>query len=386
MQAPGRNLAVADDAAAPRPQRVRLDYLDGLRGAASLYVVIFHVATGFTRGELPAWGRALRRVLTFGHEAVAIFIVLSGYCLMLPVARAADGRLARGAVDYLRRRARRILPPYYAALLGTLVLIALIPALRPPTPTGTIWDDSNPAFTTGPLLSHLFLVHNWSPAWAMRINGPLWSVATEWQIYFFFPFVLLPVWRRAGLGVLAVAVAIGYLPTFLWPANAASAVTWYLALFALGMVAAAVAHGTRDRPLAEAVPWAALTWLLVAACLVGGFVFAKSWFPHKPRTDLLVGLATATLLVHCTRRLLDGGARPAVLRLLDWPRLVGLGHFSYSLYLTHLPVIALGHLAVSRLPLGPIGHTLVLLALGVPASVGVAYAFHVAIERRFMRV
>ena len=31
-------------------------------------------------------------LLDYGHFAVGVFIVLSGYCLMLPVARSTDGR------------------------------------------------------------------------------------------------------------------------------------------------------------------------------------------------------------------------------------------------------------------------------------------------------
>jgi peptidoglycan/LPS O-acetylase OafA/YrhL len=367
----------------------RLDFLDGLRGAASLYVVLFHAAVGFSSGEPAGWVRGLRRLLSFGHEAVAIFIVLSGYCLMLPVARAGLGRLPRGLGDYFVRRARRILPPYYATLGASLGLIALVPALRSPAPTGTIWDNTHPAFAAGPLLSHLALVHNVWPAWAMRINGPLWSVATEWQIYFFFPFVLLPAWRRAGMaGSLALAFAVGYGLTLLWPVPAVSAVSWYLALFALGMVAAGIGHAARpqERELRAAVPWGVLALVLALACAVGGLVFAQAWFLHKPRTDLLVGVATAALLVHCTRQVADGLQPGPVVRLLHAPALVGLGHFSYSLYLSHLPVVALCFLAVRPLGLAPLPHMLAMLALSVPASLLVAYGFHRAVERRFMRL
>ena len=67
-----------------------------------------------------------------GHYAVAVFIVLSGFCLMLPVTRDPNGRLPGGFAAYLGRRARRILPPYYAALGMCWIAIALIPALRQP--------------------------------------------------------------------------------------------------------------------------------------------------------------------------------------------------------------------------------------------------------------
>ena len=67
--------------------RVRLGYLDGLRGLAALYVVMHHSAFAFyTASEMPHRLRLLLKPLAYGHFSVDLFIVLSGYCLMLPVA------------------------------------------------------------------------------------------------------------------------------------------------------------------------------------------------------------------------------------------------------------------------------------------------------------
>jgi peptidoglycan/LPS O-acetylase OafA/YrhL len=47
----------------------------------------------------------------------------------------------------------------------------------------------------------------------MSIIHPLWTVATEWQLYFFFPLFLLPIWRRFGLtSVVLAAFLIGIAP------------------------------------------------------------------------------------------------------------------------------------------------------------------------------
>src|SRR5687767_11155710 len=73
---------------------LRLAYLDGLRAVAAGYVVMFHALPGFSDRDLTGPYRVLRRAFAFGHEAVAIFIVLSGYCLMLPVVRHRPGRLS----------------------------------------------------------------------------------------------------------------------------------------------------------------------------------------------------------------------------------------------------------------------------------------------------
>jgi peptidoglycan/LPS O-acetylase OafA/YrhL len=368
----------------PKLGSLRLPYLDGLRAFAALYVVAFHAGLGF-KGDVQGPWRALRLALAFGHEAVAIFIVLSGYCLMLPVARAEDGKLADGFGQYLLRRAYRILPPYFAALGGTLLLMQLIRALR--EPSGTMWDESLPGLAAGPIVAHLLLIHNWVPAWAFQINGPLWSVATEWQIYFFFPLLLLPVWRRFGaLATLLVSAAVGYAPLLLSKSSSMIAIPWYLALFALGMLAANVGFAKRsaEHRLLDRVPWGWVNVGLWLACAAVGVGLPSVWFRLKPLTDLLVGAAAATLLVHCTQESVKGTPGP-LLRILSSRFALSVGHFSYSLYLTHLPILTLCYFAIAGLDLSALQRVWMMLALGMPASLLVAYVFHLAVERHFLR-
>jgi peptidoglycan/LPS O-acetylase OafA/YrhL len=365
--------------------RLHLAYLDGLRALAASYVVGFHAVLGFAADDLTGPWRVLKRLFAFGHEAVAVFIVLSGYCLMLPVVRREPEALRTELGSFIKRRAFRILPPYYAALLGSLLLLAAMPALR--SPSRTIWDDSLPGLAVAPILSHLLLVHNWSREWGYQINGPLWSVASEWQIYFFFPLVLLPTWRRLGmLGALALAALLGYAPLLLWPVASNVAIPWYLLLFALGMAAAAI--GFSAAPLAtrlrQGLDWTWCSRALWLGCVALSSVAGKLWFGLKPVADLLVGLATTALLIALTLRA-QRADRGALLRLLESRPLVSLGHFSYSLYLTHLPILALSYIWLRPHGWPQWQLTLVLLGLGGLASLVVAYAFHVAIERRFIQ-
>jgi peptidoglycan/LPS O-acetylase OafA/YrhL len=371
-----------------RKEALRLEYLDGLRAVAALYVVLFHAGLGFLDEARPLHGfaRNLQRGLSFGHDAVAVFIVLSGYCLMLPVARA-EGQLVRGIPNYIARRAWRILPPYFAALLASLSLIALFPVLE--TPTKTIWADSFPAFEFGPVASHLLLIHNLFPAWVHTINGPLWSVATEWQIYFFFPFFLLPIWRRLGAGATLLAgFALGAGLTWIAPSAAHSAASWYLGLFGLGMCAAGIDFSARPRErwLREHVPWRLVGLGLFTLLAFGTTVLIKYWFRFMPYSDALVGAATASALLYLTPHALRPAEqrRPLVLRILESGPLVALGRFSYSLYLTHLPIVALCYFGLRTLELTPNGQMLSLIVLSLPASLLVSYAFFWVFERRFV--
>ena len=108
-------------------QRAHLDHLDGVRGLAALFVVLHH-AWLLTADHFPIAAETgllglLTNWLLYGHLAVDVFIVLSGFCLILPVARS-GGALAGGAAGFYRRRARRILPPYFAALTISVALTA----------------------------------------------------------------------------------------------------------------------------------------------------------------------------------------------------------------------------------------------------------------------
>src|SRR2546421_13093474 len=106
-------LDVAPGPASPRPH---LDYLNGLRALAALYVVLHHAyltVWPVLLGKAPTGiDAALVGWLAYGHYSVSVFIVISGFCLMLPVLRNQDV-IAGGSITFYRKRARRILPPYY---------------------------------------------------------------------------------------------------------------------------------------------------------------------------------------------------------------------------------------------------------------------------------
>jgi peptidoglycan/LPS O-acetylase OafA/YrhL len=106
-------------------KRLRLEYLDGLRGLAALYVVLVHIEPSIGE-QLPTWLQLFTKTLRYGRVSVVIFIVLSGYVLMASVVRSLNGYVAGGLWGYIKRRSRRILPPYYATLVFCVLLAAAI--------------------------------------------------------------------------------------------------------------------------------------------------------------------------------------------------------------------------------------------------------------------
>jgi peptidoglycan/LPS O-acetylase OafA/YrhL len=210
--------------------RIRLGFLDGLRGLTALYVVFYHVYHPLVNGVLK--DNPLRLTLIWaaaGRYAVSVFIVLSGCVLMLPVTRSATSALAGGITGFMRRRARRILPPYFAALVLSLLLVWLFAA-----PLGTPGRYGNallPAFEIPNLLAHALLLHNLNAKWIFTINSALWSVATEWQIYVLFALLLRPLSQRIPMWTLVPSgLLLGVaLHTLLGITSAAS--FWFIGLF-----------------------------------------------------------------------------------------------------------------------------------------------------------
>ena len=372
-------------AAGPAPPPLRLEFLDGLRGVTALYVVLFHAYQLGTFDD-PRVDAGL--VWRIGHPAVSVFIVLSGFCLMLPVARSGRGELRGGVRNYLKRRAWRILPPYYAALVLGVLFLAVAHFAR--YGHGAASGDKVLArhLSPGSLLSHLFLVHNLSSVWTETIDVPMWSVATEWLIYFFLPALLLPAWRHFGGGaVLAAGFAAGLLPHYLLApgVNLDWACPWYLGLFATGMAGAGLAFSPRPPSWAGRLPWGALAaalFVLLGALLV--FAPAAIIGGHVWETDALAGAAATCLILWCVGLVkAPPAARPGLVRALEAPPTLWLGAFSYSLYLVHYPVLNKTALALaSRHP--PDGARLAIVyAVGVPLALGLSYLFYLAFEKRF---
>src|SRR5713226_5033929 len=95
----------------------RLAGVDGLRAAAAMWVVLFHIRV-FSGARLPF--QPLDFFVRSGSTGVSLFLVLSGFCLYLPFAAGKQGRFKTGS--FFVRRARRLLPAYYCSLGLALAL------------------------------------------------------------------------------------------------------------------------------------------------------------------------------------------------------------------------------------------------------------------------
>ena len=353
-------------------------FLDGIRGITAFYVMVYHLLA-WVPSELPRWLTRLQRPLSFGHVAVSIFIVLSGFSLGLPVARSQLLTLRGGIRSYFVRRARRILPAYYAA---TIVAIVVAIILGQHTDPGSTPRDVSQTS----ILLHVVLLQNLFREYESTINMAHWSVAAEWQIYFIFPLMLLPVWRRCGrVATYALSVILAATPLLLLPKsyNLSWTCPWYVALFATGLIAS-----TFEQRHISSLKSSCLFLTMVA--LGGAYLLVHHKYyrvdVERPFVDMakdtIAGTVVAGILVYGTS--LNLGPRTLTLfRLLETLPCRLLGRISYSLYLVHCTVLSVCLYMAARYHFTPTSGFYVRTGFGIPASLGLATVFYIMFERPF---
>lgn len=370
----------------PTEQKIRLSFLDGIRGLAALYVVFCHILPH--QGEnLPLWIILPTKLIRYGSFSVAVFIVLSGYCLMLPVTRSQTGYIPGNLFDYFKRRARRILPPFYAAILFCCVLAVIILSLERFTTfqwREMEFDWFSPRFSFVDVILHFLVIYNFVPGTDVFVmNVPLWSVALEWQIYFLFPLVFLPVLRRWGLlSVIAIAFLIGLTPHYLFNGYMDVSRPWFVGSFTIGMAAAEIAFSQKPKlmKLRKSLPWGRLAMIFAGVAVITQWkkLGIDAWI-----FETFASIAAACLIIYCTKIVISHKTPPLIMQLLEHPWAIALSTFSYSLYLTHGPVETLVNHWLVTLKMSPVVFAVTLYVLSVGSSLLVAYLFYLVFERPF---
>ena len=354
--------------------------LDGLRGIAALTVFAIHVwiyqlpNTVVLRRD--SWEKT---VLFEGRVAFVMFFVLSGYLLYRAFARAAlrEGEPVN-VRSYLVRRAARIVPAYYVAILGTLALLWAagdVPGRR-------LVDAAQVP---------LFFVfgQNYSPDTLLKLNAATWTLAVEVAFYLMLPVIGWLALRRCRgsvgrqallLGGLAVAGlawnALDYAAG--WGPVASHSPPSFLPYFACGMLVALLVESRRARnaaPLGRGVS-VALASGAVAVLLLNGWWhanFANDIVAMEVLADVGAALAFAAIIAALVLGTGTGlhwmGSRP-----LAW-----VGEITYGFYLWHIPLIV----CARGLGILPSGIVLGLVVLPVAIAFGAASWYW--IERPIMR-
>ncbi len=360
------------------PNKSRFLGIDGLRGIASLMVLAHHCWWFGGQYEWPRFGLggttfAPTHLLFYGYSGVELFFVLSGFCLAYPVLRKPDQPFQFWR--YAAKRAYRILPPYYGSLLLFLGLFYVLSAHEFRLFGATTARLTMP--TAKQFISAVFLI-------SVYFNTSFWTLVLEWKWYLVLPALL---WLRrrttvgialaatGGLSVVARTAILGTDGKVDWLVGN---LLFYLPLFGLGILAAeTTARGEAFAPGRLLVRYC--RWGLLGACAL-----VAAWVPAEPDMTLCYarilpfGLLYFFLLITALHD-------PLLARVFSSKVLVGVGAFSYSLYLVHLPIVHCVYGVTCQFDWAP--STCCLFSLGVvlPGCVLFAFFFYRVAERPFLR-
>ena len=312
-------------------ERRELRSLTSLRGLAALAVVMQHfsaTAQSDCRTTIPS-------IVPHGYVGVDFFFVLSGF--IMAYTYAADFR-KRGMAAYgpfLAKRVARIVP----LNLAVLALLAVVGgACVVLTGHALLFQTSRPVFD---FLANALMLQGIGIG--TNLNGPSWSISTEFAAYAFFPFFAAAVFgaralawfsvAAAGTAVCALAAAHPHLSMAV-EAVPGSLVRCF-AEFVLGMAAYRLSGRPSVVALLKRDAVTAGLACLAAACLA-------------VRVDLPAVLLLPFIVVAFAAN--DG----VMARLVQWPPFYFLGLVSYSLYLLHNPFRPLELSLVKSVTDGPL--------------------------------
>jgi peptidoglycan/LPS O-acetylase OafA/YrhL len=310
------------------------EFLYHVRGIAILAVFLVHalgVACG--RDELP-WGPWFREFsvsksfllllpFSFGWSGVAIFFVVSGFCIHLSFKRKPDWSA------FFVRRFFRIYPPY---VLAVLLFALVVP-----------WTRIGFSFSgVVQFLSHLALIHNLDNSTFFGLSPAFWSIAVEVQLYLLYPILVALVsrfgWNRSLMYIAALEITLRGICSVI-SITTGTAPLWldgvpfmYWFSWSAGAAVADAYVSGRSVPFANQ---SLLIW--------GGIALASTFVkPLASFSFLFFALLTVTAIAKLLRQ-----KRATVSFSAFFSKyLRTIGVWSYSIYLLHQPFLSVA----SRLP------------------------------------
>lgn len=308
-------------------------HVDGLRALAVALVILCHLNLASLAG---------------GFVGVDVFFVISGYL----ISKLIIGELQRTGdfqfAQFYLRRARRILPALLVTCAWTLALAALLFSPQHLDEAGAsalhaVASLSNVYFW---LTSDYFALASETQPFLHT-----WSLSVEEQFYLIWPLLLLLAWRGWRLKGVACAITFAFLISLLLSVTFTdvsfldlerlpewlrglfldgNSLTYYLTPFRVFEFAAGAAVIALEKQRTA-------VWVSNVCALAGGLLIAwaalcfdaKTPFPHY--NALVPVLGTVLLIAYAPQSFL--------LPILSNRLACALGKLSYSLYLTHWPVI-----------------------------------------------
>jgi peptidoglycan/LPS O-acetylase OafA/YrhL len=309
----------------------RIPQLDGIRGLASLTVLLHHLYLVFP--VLPILFKySPLRVMVNGHASVIMFFVLSGFVLAMPFLRGTVGSYRKFVV----RRIFRIYIPYLVSLFLALIMASLLS--NGSIPGIDAWQRG---ISYKLLVEHLLFILNTD---TKVFNNVIWSLVHEMRISLLFPLIAFCVirlnWKTNLLICLLLSspnllkdyFSLGYEDVTIVDTM------HYTSMFIIGALLAK--H--KDTLVAIYLKWSTLRkWMLLIAVFpayafstVISTIISKLGLPYEfVISDYAASFGSSIFIIYAL-----GSIKLSKLLLLKKP-VIFLGKISYSLYLIHLIVL-----------------------------------------------
>lgn len=346
----------------------RLPFLDTVRGLLALIVVLNHLLLFVDPGGIES---GTLDILGF---RVPMFFTLSGFVLYYS---AADRERVESALPFweiVRRRARRLLPGYYAGLLLGLLFLAALTYMEKAKPGSVL-----PIGLSLPtIIQHLLLLQSWSPDIFYSINAPCWMMGYEWQLSLCLPMFLWIAGRIGWCGLISLALLLQFPAVNSLQHGVLSPV--YTLCFILGAAAARIVR--RPEPLQvfgrDEFREIALAVMTLAGCITVIAELAR--IPLLLPVECFSGVFLAAFCIYVCltpNGMLATALNRSVVR--------HVGKISYSLFLVHFPIFNLTAILAGHWHLQNRGGLWLLYLASMAISMGLAVVFYRCFEAPFMR-
>lgn len=308
--------------------------LDVLRGVLAIIVCIAHSWQVFiapSTGTTTWAGYVLALAARF---AVLWFFCLSGYVISLSIAKNIELHKSFNSLEYALSRGFRVIP----ALVSVILIVFAIAVCVQMAGLSNLPSDMGAARTAfevdvrSQFISLLTLG-------ALRdltggLNGPLWSLQYELQLYTVMGLAAVVLFDKSGWRRLA---AIGTLLFFLKYAfhlrslagDVTSQILWF-AVFGCGVVAYVYFRNAKDKNLRIAAISCFIACLAICYLYPGEILNDLDTSPMLRWAQIFMGIGCTAMIILISRAAVS-------------KRLGDLGKFGYTLYILHFPILLLGY-------------------------------------------
>ncbi|MBL8816812.1 MAG: acyltransferase [Planctomyces sp.] len=360
--------------------------LDALRGIAAFAVVAFHMRYTESVKDLVAPVYWLARS---GHLGVAMFFVISGFCL--GASAAASQRKGESTGSFLFRRLRRIYPPLWCSIIFVICLPWLkygafkILGRAPQWPEPLFADFGFVDwFGTASLLQVFRFPEMPVDDKFDKINVVYWSLAIEVQFYLVMALLLqFRRWYYPGLVMItSLSVLAAWCPGFEGLRLNTGFFLRYWPMFAAGILVYELRRRdiTLQRLISgrQALILSKFLLFVVVSFAVGWIISGRRFTPDV--FAMLTAITVWLLILWEDDVIRRNPGRQSFWGRLFWP-LSFLGLISYSVYLIHfnlykIPELILGPQRVAASPILQFAITIVVCLL--------CYPFYLLCERPFL--